>query len=98
MIKLRFNARPIGISNIYEKGDARLTEKVEIHCKYAGKGIFKNKICHKTVSVTKAEKEVIEAIAMRLFLDHKKVVMTEDTEDGKVKVVGVIAVDTITKE
>lgn len=88
-----FKPTPIGISCIYEKDDSRLKDKVDIHVQYAGKGIMKNKICHKTVSVTEAEKAVIESIAMRLFMEHRKFIKQIETEDGKVKLQGVIAID-----
>ncbi|MBO4719029.1 MAG: hypothetical protein J5658_04045 [Prevotella sp.] len=56
---------------------------------------MKNRVCHKTVTVTEAEKAVIESIAMRLFLDHKKVIQTTKDADGKVHLTGVIAVDAV---
>lgn len=90
-----YKAKPVGISCTYEKGDRRLTDTVDIHCAYAGRGIMKNKVCHKTVTVTEAEKAVIESIAMRLFLDHKKVIQKSETKDGKVQLTGVIAVDVV---
>lgn len=97
MAKFKFNARPIGISCLYDKDDPRLTVTEDIKIAYVGRGIMHNRTCHKTVSVTKAEKAVIESIAMRLFLDHKKLITQEETPDGKVKVTGVIAVDVIDK-
>lgn len=95
MSKFNFRAKPIGITCTYDKGDSRLTDTVDIHCAYAGKGIMKNRVCHKTVTVTEAEKAVIESIAMRLFLDHKKVIQTTKDADGKVHLTGVIAVDAV---
>lgn len=89
-----FSIKPIGIACSYDENDPRLKNKVEIHCSYAGKGIMKNRICHKTVSVTEAEKAVIESIAMRLFLDHKKVVRrVPSKKEGMVTLQGVICVD-----
>ena len=90
-----FKAKPIGITCTYDKDDARLRETADIHCAYVGRGIMRNKVCHKTVSVTLAEKEVIEAIAMRLFLDHKQIVKRINLPDGKVQVQGCIAVDIV---
>lgn len=76
--------RTIGIRSIYDEGDSRLTEKVEIPIAYADK---RGEVRHKTVRVTLAEKWVIESIAMRLFADHKKVVHKERMrETGKVGV------------
>lgn len=95
MSKFNFKAKPVGITCTFEKGDERLTNTVDIHCAYAGRGILKKKVCHKTVTVTEAEKAVIESIAMRLFLDHKKVIQKAETKDGKVQLTGVIAVDVI---
>ena len=95
MNKFNFKAKPIGITCTFEKGDERLKNKVDIHCAYAGKGILRNRVCHTTVSVTEAEKAVIESIAMRLFLDHKKVIQASETKDGKVQLTGVIAVDVL---
>ena len=86
-------ATPIGVTCIYDKKDVRLTNKVDIHVQYIGTGLRKNKVLHKTVSVTEAEKAVIESIAMRLFLEHRKVVKRIDSPDGKVRMQGVIAVD-----
>ena len=97
MAKFKFNAKPIGISCVYDKDDPRLIKKVDIHIAYAGSGLAKNKVLHKTVSVTEAEKAVIESIAMRLFLDHKKLITQEETDKGKIKVTGVIAVDVMEK-
>lgn len=88
-----FKPTPIGISCTYDKADERLKNTVDIHVAYAGRGILRKKICHKTVSVTEAEKAVIESIAMRLFLEHKKIIKTINKEDGKVTLQGVIAVD-----
>ena len=88
-----FKPKPIGITCIYDKEDIRLKNKEDIHCSYVGSGICKNKVLHKTVSVTQAEKAVIESIAMRLFLDHKKIIKVEERPDGKVAVRGIIAVD-----
>lgn len=92
---INHKATPIGISCTYEKDDPRLTEKVDIHVQYVGSGVMKNRVCHKTVSVTEAEKAVIESIAMRLFLDHRKVVKQVKTEDGKIRLTGCIAVDLV---
>lgn len=94
-LKFNFRSKPIGITCTFDKDDPRLTDTVDIHCAYAGKGIMKNRVCHKTVTVTEAEKAVIESIAMRLFLDHKKVVKRVEGKDGKVQLTGVIAVDAL---
>ena len=90
-----FKAKPIGITCVFDEKDPRLENKVDIHVQYAGSGMFKNKVLHKTVSVTEAEKAVIESIAMRLFFDHKKIIKTFEREDGKVAVQGVISVDVV---
>ena len=86
-----YNVIPIGITCNYKKGDNELTEKKDIICAYADK---KGNVRHKTVSVTLAEKRLIESIAMRLFLDHKKVVRKlPEGEDGRVSMQGVIYVN-----
>ena len=89
-----FKPTPIGISCTFDANDPRLNEKVDIHVQYAGSGILKNKVCHKTVSVTEAEKAVIESIAMRLFMEHKRFIKTYDVPNkDKVMLRGVIAID-----
>ena len=91
---LNFNPNVIGVKCSFPTDDPRLTNKVDIHVAYAGKGLFKNKVCHKTVSLTEAEKAVIESIAMRLFLEHKKVVKRVDSKKkDMITLQGLIAVD-----
>ena len=93
-MKKPFSATPIGVGVIFKDSDPRLYNKVDIHVQYAGKGLFKGKVCHKTVSVTEAEKAVIESIAMRLFLEHKKIVRRVPCKkDGCIELQGLIAVD-----
>ena len=82
---------PIGITCVFKNTDKRLTEKTDVICSYADRN---GAIRHKTVSVTLAEKLVIESIAMRLFLDHKRVVQKlPEGEDGKVALMGVVGID-----
>ena len=77
----------VGISVVYDENDPRLKNKVEIHCNVVDKtGIVR----HKSVKVTEAEKWVIESIAMRLFIDHKKVVKKDKTDKGKVRLTGCV--------
>ena len=86
-----FTRKPIGITCVFKKGDERLKEKADIICSYADKN---GEIRYKTVSVTLAEKQLIESVAMRLFLEHKKVVRKlPEGEDGKVALQSVICVD-----
>lgn len=86
-----FTRRPIGITCTFDKKDNRLQEKKDIICNYADK---QGKLRHKTVSVTLAEKQLIESIAMRLFIEHKKVVRKlPEGEDGKVVLQSVICID-----
>ena len=90
-----FKRKPIGITCTYDADDARLKTKEEIHCQYVG---HDGSMKHKTVSVTLAEKQVIECIAMRLFLDHKRVVKKDRKSVlGKVKLTGVVLVDYLEK-
>lgn len=86
-----FTRKPIGITCTFKKADSRLKETKDIICAYADK---QGNIRHKTVSVTLAEKQLIESIAMRLFIEHKKVVRKlPEGEDGKVVLQSVICVD-----
>lgn len=81
---------PVGIASIYDAEDPRLRTVVKIPCAYVDK---KGVVRHKTARVTEAEKWVIESIAMRLFLDHKKVLHKEKTPEGKVKLTGHITIE-----
>lgn len=88
---LGFTRKPIGITYTFKNGDKRLTEKTDIICNYADKH---GNISHRTVSVTLAEKQLIESIAMRLFMEHKKVVRKlPEGEDGRITLQSVICVD-----
>ena len=77
--------KPIGIGCEFDREDDRLVKLVPVHCTYVDR---KGMIQKRTVMVTDAEKYVIESIAMRLFIDHRKVVKKEKTVDGKVRLVG----------
>ena len=86
-----FTRKPIGITCTFKKEDSQLKETKDIICTYADK---QGNIRHKTVSVTLAEKQLIESIAMRLFMEHKKVVRKlPEGEDGRVVLQSVICVD-----
>lgn len=81
---------PVGIGAVYDADDPRLRAVVKIPCAYVDK---KGVVRHKTARVTEAERWVIESIAMRLFLDHKKVLHKEKTPEGKVKLTGYITIE-----
>lgn len=86
-----FTRKPIGITYTFKKEDKRLKETADVICAYADKA---GDIRHKTVSVTLAEKQLIESIAMRLFLEHKRIIRKlPEGEDGKVALQSVICVD-----
>lgn len=73
--------RVIAIKGLYDRKDERLTRKVSVPCAYADKaGIIRSK----EVRMSEAEKRTIEAIAMRLFLEHRKVVKSKKQDDGRV--------------
>lgn len=79
----------VGISCVYGRNDERLREKTEVACRYIDRGGEQRT---KVVRVTAAEKWVIESLAMRLFLDHRKVVKKERADDGKIRLTGVIKI------
>lgn len=69
----------IGIRSVYTAGDERLERKVIVPCAYADKT---GTIRLKDVKLTEAEKRTIEALAMRLFIEHKKVIHKTTQPDG----------------
>lgn len=79
----------IGISCIYGENDERLKEKTPITCRLVDRGgITRTKV----VKVTEAEKWLIESLAMRLFLEHRKVCVKTKEGDGKIRLTGVVKI------
>ena len=74
--------KTIGIATLFDRKDERLKKKVEIPCTYVNR---KGEVIHKTVLVTEAEKYMVEALAMRLFLDRKKFIKREKLGEGIVR-------------
>lgn len=85
MFGLFKKSKSIGIGCEYDREDDRLVRLSAVKCMAVNKDGKKEM---RTVMVSEAERYVIEAIATRLFLDHKKVVKRERTEDGRVRLVG----------
>lgn len=83
------SGKKYGISCIYGENDDRLREKTEVVCRYVDRGGEQRT---RTVRVTAAERWVIESLAMRLFLDHRKVVKKEKSGDGKIRLTGVVTI------
>ena len=77
-----------GIKAVYDREDERLRRKVEVRCQYVDKG---GVVRANTVRVTEAEKWVIESIAMRLFLDHRRVIAKKKDGD-RVELTGVVTI------
>lgn len=74
--------RVIAIRSLYEKEDTRLKDKVVVPCQYMDKA---GKIRYKEIKVTEAEKRTIECLAMRLFMEHRRVVHKTKRDEGRVE-------------
>lgn len=74
--------KAIAIRCLYYEDDERLKERVAVPCNYAdASGCLR----HKVVRLTEAEKRTIEALAMRLFMEHNKVLTKTRCGDGTVE-------------
>lgn len=80
----------IGIATLYDREDERLKKKVEVNCMYVDRNGTRRQ---KTVKVTEAEKYIVEAIAMRLFLDRKKFVKREKFGDNMIRLSACLTVE-----
>ena len=87
--------RIIGIKSLYDTADERLKAKAVVPCSYVAKD---GTIGKTDVVLTEAEKRTIEALAMRLFIEHKKVVKKSKTDDGRVQLSAFLIVGKQEKE
>ena len=79
----------IGIRCSFSNEDARTKDKVMVPVKYVDEnGVVRAK----EVSLTQAEKSVVESIAMRLLMDYKRLIRKTKTDDGRIVYEGMIIV------
>ena len=82
--------KTIGIATMFDRKDERLRNKVEIPCTYVNR---KGEVVRRTVLATEAEKFMVEAIAMRLFLDRKKFIRREKLGGGIVRMSATVTLE-----